>query len=60
MAFRTLSLQYINDIEAGKGNTNALRDAFGGRIVLIGVIAPSIKDFINTSAITKSEQPGKI
>ena len=58
--FRTLSLQYINDIEAGKGNTNALRDAFGGRIVLIGVIAPSIKDFINTSAITKLEQPGKI
>lgn len=58
--FRTLSLRDINDIEAGKGNTNVLRDAFGGRIILIGVTAPSIKDFINTSAIANLQPPGKI
>lgn len=58
--FRTLSLQEINDIEAGKGNLNVLRDTFGGRIVLIGVTAPSIKDFINTSAIANLQPPGKI
>ena len=58
--FRTLSLRDINDIEAGKGNPNVLRDAFGGRIVLIGVTAPSIKDFINTSAIANLQPPGKI
>lgn len=58
--FRTLSLKDINDIEAGKGNPNVLRDTFGGRIVLIGVTAPSIKDFITTSAIANLQPPGKI
>jgi CHASE2 domain-containing sensor protein len=58
--FRTLSLKDINDIEAGKSNPNVLRDTFGGRIVLIGVTAPSIKDFINTSAIANLQPPGKI
>ncbi|MEG4585462.1 CHASE2 domain-containing protein [Microcoleus sp. MOSTC5] len=58
--FRTLSLQDINDIEATKGNPNVLRDTFGDRIVLIGVTAPSIKDFINTSAISNLQPPGKI
>jgi CHASE2 domain-containing sensor protein/DNA-binding transcriptional MerR regulator len=58
--FRTLSLQDINDIEAGKGNPNVVRDPFGGRIVLIGVTAPSIKDFINTSAIANLQPQGKI
>lgn len=58
--FRTLSLKEINDIEAGKGNPNVLRDVFGGRIVLIGVTAPSIKDFINTSAIANLQPQGKI
>ena len=58
--FRTLSLGDINDIEAGKGNSDVLRDTFGDRIVLIGVTAPSIKDFINTSAIANLQPPGKI
>ncbi|MEH1945258.1 MAG: CHASE2 domain-containing protein [Nostoc sp.] len=58
--FRTLSLKDINDIETGRGNPNLLRDAFGGRIVLIGVTTPSIKDFINTSAIANLQPPGKI
>lgn len=57
--FRTLSLKEINDIEAGS-NPNMLHDTFGGRIVLIGVTAPSIKDFINTSAIANLQPPGKI
>jgi CHASE2 domain-containing sensor protein/two-component sensor histidine kinase len=58
--FRRLSLKEVNDIEAEKGNPNVLRDTFGGRIVLIGVTAPSIKDFINTSAIANLQPPGKI
>ncbi|WP_292866735.1 CHASE2 domain-containing protein [Nostoc sp. LPT] len=58
--FRTLSLKDINDIENGKGNPNLLRHAFGGRIVLIGVTAPSIKDFIDTYAIANLQPPGKI
>ena len=58
--FRTLSLQDINDIEAAKGNANVLRDILGDRIVLIGLTAPSIKDFINTSAIANLQPPGKI
>ncbi len=58
--FRRLSLKTINDIEAGKGNPKVLRDAIGGRVVLIGVTAPSIKDFINTSAIASLQPPGKI
>jgi CHASE2 domain-containing sensor protein len=58
--FRTLSLQDINDIEAAKGNPDVLRDTLGSRIVLIGKTAPSIKDFINTSAIANLQPPGKI
>jgi CHASE2 domain-containing sensor protein len=58
--FRTLSLKDINDIEAGNGNPNVLRDTFSGRLVLIGVTAPSIKDFINTSAIAHLQPPEKI
>jgi CHASE2 domain-containing sensor protein len=58
--FRTLSLKDINDIETGKGNPNVLRDTFSGRIVLIGVTAPSIKDSIDTSAIANLQPPGKI
>ncbi|WP_199192415.1 CHASE2 domain-containing protein [Chlorogloea sp. CCALA 695] len=58
--FRTLSLKDINDIEARKVNPNVLRDALSGRIVLIGMTAPSIKDFIDTSAITNLQPPGKI
>lgn len=54
--FRTLSLKNVNDIETGKINPNVLRD----RIVLIGVTAPSIKDFINTSASANLQPPGKI
>ena len=58
--FRRLSLKEINDIEAGNGNPHVLHDALGGRIVLIGVTAPSIKDSINTSAIANLQPPGKI
>lgn len=58
--FRTLSLKDINEIETGNSNPNVLRDVFGRRIVLIGVTAPSIKDFINTSAIANLQPPGKI
>ncbi|MEG4801177.1 CHASE2 domain-containing protein [Microcoleus sp. ARI1-B5] len=58
--FRTLSLQDINDIEAAKGNSDVLRDTLGDRIVLIGITAPSIKDFVNTSAISNLQPPGKI
>ncbi|MEG4010540.1 CHASE2 domain-containing protein, partial [Microcoleus sp. Pol11C1] len=58
--FRTLSLQDINDNEATKGNSDVLRDTLGDRIVLIGITAPSIKDFVNTSAISNLEPPGKI
>jgi CHASE2 domain-containing sensor protein len=55
--FRTLSLKDINDIET---NPNLLRAIFSERVVLIGVTAPSIKDFINTSAIANLQPPGKI
>ncbi|MEH1839513.1 MAG: CHASE2 domain-containing protein [Nostoc sp.] len=58
--FRKISLKDINDSENGKGNPNLLRDAFAGRIVLIGITAPSIKDFINTDAIANLQPPGKI
>ncbi|MEG5175687.1 CHASE2 domain-containing protein [Microcoleus sp. B3-D7] len=58
--FRTLSLQDINDIEAAKGNSDLLRDILGDRIVLIGITAPSIKDFVNTSAIANLQPAGKI
>jgi CHASE2 domain-containing sensor protein len=43
--YRILSL---NDIKTGKFNPKWLRD----RIVIIGMTAPSIKDSVNTSAIT--------
>lgn len=43
--FRTLSL---NDIKTGKFNPSWLRD----RIVIVGMTAPSVKDIVNTSAIT--------
>ncbi len=59
-SFRTFSLKDINDIEAGKGNSDVLRDALRGRIILIGVTAPSVKDFIDTSAIAPVQPPGKI
>ena len=59
-SFRTFSLEDINDLEAGKGNSDVLRDAFRGRIILIGVTAPSVKDFIDTSAIASLQPPGKI
>jgi CHASE2 domain-containing sensor protein/DNA-binding transcriptional MerR regulator len=58
--FHSLSFKDINDIETGKGNPNVLRDTFGGRIVLIGVTAPSIKDSIDTWAIANLQPPGKI
>ncbi len=58
--FHSLSFKDINDIETGKGNPNVLRDTFGGRIVLIGVTAPSIKDSIDTCAIANLQPPGKI
>ena len=58
--FRTLSLQDINDIEAAKRNSDVLRNILGDRIVLIGITAPSIKDFVNTSAISNLQPPGKI
>ncbi len=51
--FRRLSL---NDIETGKVHPNWLRE----HIILIGITSPSVKDFINTSAIDSLELPGKV
>lgn len=51
--FRRLSLE---DIEQGKFNPNWLKD----KVILIGVTAPSIKDFVNTSAVKSRELPGQI
>lgn len=52
--FRTISL---NDIKARRFNPNWIRD----RIVIIGITAPSIKDFITTSAIIPSKTaPGRV
>ncbi|MDF5733178.1 MAG: CHASE2 domain-containing protein [Rhizonema sp. PD38] len=45
--FRTLTL---GDIETGNFNPNWIRD----RIVIVGITAPSVKDFITTSAITST------
>lgn len=61
-SFRTFSLEDINALEAGTGNSDVLRvrDALRGSIILIGVTAPSVKDFIDTSAITNLQLPGKI
>ncbi len=58
--FPNLSLHEINDIEASLGKANKLRDVLSGRIVLVGVTAPSIKDFVATSAIASLQPPGKI
>ncbi|MDJ0619039.1 MAG: CHASE2 domain-containing protein [Calothrix sp. MO_192.B10] len=46
--FRTISLQ---DVQNGKFKAEWIRD----RIVIIGMTAPSIKDFITTSAVTSSK-----
>ena len=46
--FRTLSL---GDIKIGNFNPNWIRD----RIVIVGMTAPSVKDFITTSAITSTK-----
>jgi CHASE2 domain-containing sensor protein/two-component sensor histidine kinase len=51
--FRLLSL---DDIKTRKFNPNWMRD----RLVLIGMTSPSVKDFINTSAIADLNPPGKI
>ena len=51
--FRTLSL---NDIKTGNFNSSWIRD----RIVIIGITAPSVKDFINTSAIADLNPVGQI
>ncbi|MEQ8755909.1 MAG: CHASE2 domain-containing protein [Coleofasciculus sp. G1-WW12-02] len=51
--FRTLSL---NDIKTGNFNPSWIRD----RIVIIGITAPSVKDIVNTSAITNLNPPGQI
>lgn len=45
--FRTLTL---GDIKTGNFNPNWIRD----RIVIVGMTAPSVKDFITTSAITST------
>jgi CHASE2 domain-containing sensor protein len=53
-SFRTLTL---SDIKTGNFNPNWIRD----RIVIIGMIAPSIKDFIMTSAIPSTKPgPGQV
>ncbi|ARV61039.1 histidine kinase [Nostocales cyanobacterium HT-58-2] len=52
--FRTITL---NDIKIGKFQPEWLRD----RIVIIGVIAPSVKDWITTSAIPSTKTaPGRV
>ncbi|NES22966.1 MAG: CHASE2 domain-containing protein [Symploca sp. SIO3E6] len=52
-SFRTLSL---NDVKTGNFNPHWVRD----RIVIIGMIAPSVKDLVNTSAIVELNPPGQI
>ncbi|MEL4896851.1 sensor histidine kinase [Crocosphaera sp. Alani8] len=51
--FRRLSL---DNIEQGNVNPEWLKD----RVIIIGVTSPSIKDFVNTSAVQSSELPGQI
>ncbi len=46
--FRTMTL---GDIKTGKFDPNWIRD----RIVIVGMAAPSVKDFITTSAITSTK-----
>lgn len=54
--FTTLSLEDIRDIEVGAIDGSVLRD----RIILIGITSPSVKDFINTTAIADLNLPGKV
>ncbi|MBD2771492.1 CHASE2 domain-containing protein [Iningainema tapete] len=53
--FRTISLR---DVKTGRFNPSWVRD----RIVILGVIAPSVKDFNTTSAIPSSNRtaPGQV
>lgn len=51
--FRSLTL---GDIKTGNFNRNWIRD----RIVIIGMTAPSVKDFITTSAITSTTAAGQV
>ncbi|NER23359.1 MAG: CHASE2 domain-containing protein [Symploca sp. SIO1C2] len=51
--FLTLSL---NDIKTGNFNPNLIRD----RIIIIGMTAPSVKDFVHTSAIANLQPVGQI
>ena len=51
--FRRLSL---GDIEEGQFNPEWLKD----RVIIVGITSPSIKDFVNTSAVQSSELPGQI
>jgi CHASE2 domain-containing sensor protein len=51
--FRSLTL---GDIKTGNFNLNWIRD----RIVIIGMTAPSVKDFITTSAITSTTAAGQV
>lgn len=51
--FRRLTL---DDINQGNFNPDWLQDS----VILIGITSPSMKDFINTSALESVELPGKI
>lgn len=51
--FRSLTL---GDIKTGNFERDWIRD----RIVIIGMTAPSVKDFITTSAITSTTAPGQV
>ncbi|NET58930.1 MAG: CHASE2 domain-containing protein [Symploca sp. SIO2E6] len=51
--FRTLSL---NKLKTGNFNPSWIRD----RVIIIGITAPSIKDFVNTSAIAGLSPVGQI
>lgn len=51
--FRVLSL---NDIKTGQLDPTWLQ----GKIVLIGIIASSVPDFVNSSAIVSSQIPGEL
>lgn len=54
--FRTLSLREVSKAEKSGELERILR----GRIVLIGVMATSIKDYVDTAAIPTLQAPGKI
>ncbi len=51
--FKMLSL---NDIKTENFNPNLFKD----KIVIIGIVATSVNDFVNTSAIISQENPGRI